>query len=91
MSEKGDKFHTTIQGWRMQEKDVFHGSKWLTNHNNFSFTLLIGSYIQSKKTNMLGNLLGKAFMPPNKLDQSCDHRGLGLMRESRLDSERPVA
>ncbi len=30
-------------------------------------------------------------MLPNKLDQPCDHRGLGLMRESRLDSGRPVA
>jgi len=41
--------------------------------------------------NILLNLLGKALVRPNKLDQSCDHRGLGLMRESRLDSGRPVA
>lgn len=41
--------------------------------------------------NALLNLLGNALVHPNKLGQACNHRGLGLMRESRLDSGRPVA
>lgn len=84
-------FHTRIQGRESDKRTIFTIIKGLQN------TYFIQQHHWLHRTwctdhlNILLNLLGNALLHPNKLDQSCDHRGLGLMRESRLDSGRPVA